>query len=241
MANLVTLSSLTTRAQQAADMENDPVVGAAEWTALINYGAARLYDLLVSKFGEEYFLTSANISIVAGTDSYDLPADFYRLRGVDASVGGRTYPVHRFQFRDRDRYKEVAVTWSGERGSLRYMLQGHQIRFMPVPGIATAMTLWYIPTMQVLVHGTGAWTSAQLVNADDTIDDINGYGEFIVLEAAIHALLKQDRDASQLIARRDEVKAWLEESAGQRDASEPTMIGELTDTGAYSADPYFGS
>ena len=227
MANLVSLATLTTRAQQAADMENDPMVSSSEWTTYINYGAARLYDLLVSKFGDEYYLTSANISMVAGTDTYDLPADFYRLRGVDATIGGRTFPLHRFNFRDRDRYKQGAIQWSGEGGALRYMLQGHSIRFMPVPAIATGLTLWYIPTMQVLVHGAGNWTSAQLVNTDDVIDDVNGYSEFIVLEAAIHAVLKQDRDASALMARRDEVKTWLEDTAGQRDANEPAMIGEI--------------
>lgn len=238
MASLVTLAALRTRAQQAADMENAKIVSTAEWNSYINYGAQRLYDILVSKFGEEYAVKSAVLNIVSGTDTYDLPTDFYRARGVDVQVGSRALSCKRFIFRDRNKYNWAAVNWGGINGTPLYMLQGSKIRFMPVPNVTGGVvTLWYIPTLQVLVHGAGDWASVPLTNDDDALDDVNGYSEFIVLEAAIHAKLKEDTDAQQLMARRQEVLDWIEVSAAQRDAGEPMFIGQIQN----NCDPFFES
>lgn len=234
MANLVSLATLRGRAQYASDMENDPNISNTIWGMFLNYGAQRLHDILVNKGGEEYAISSGTINITNGTNTYDLPADFYRMKGIDVSNGARTYTLRRFQFREREKYNWATINWGGHGGVPVYMLQGHQVRFQPMPSINTTATIWYVPTMQVLVHGTGSWTSAALVNDDDCIDDVNGYAEYIVLEAAIRAMIKQDRDPSGLIAQRDEVKAWIESSAAQRDSNDPMYIGEVNGDGLHA-------
>ena len=226
MAAPVSLLTLRTRAKQAADMENDDFVSDAEWNTYLNYGACRLHDLLCSAFGEEYFLKSYSVPIVSGTATYDLPADFYRVRGVDATVGSRTITCKRFLFRERNRYQWGAINWNGIGEPPLYCMQGTQIRFLPTPNVSSAsVTLWYIPTVQVLVHGVGSWTSAPLTNDDDEIDGVNGFEELIVLVAAVKAKLKNDEDPSVLMAQLNEVIGWIKTAAAQRDAGEPMFVG----------------
>jgi hypothetical protein len=86
----VTLLQLKDRSRQRADMENSEFVTDAELTIYINGSIAELHDLLVASYGSDYFLSSTTFSTVAGTESYSLPADFYKLMGVDVQVSGST-------------------------------------------------------------------------------------------------------------------------------------------------------
>lgn len=229
MASLVDLLALRTQAQQAANMENDGLVTTAEWNSLINYGAKRMYSVLASKFGEEYAMSSATVAIVSGQDTYDLPADFYRMRGVDLSVSSRTVSCRRFQFRQRNMYSWSAINWGGSgNGRPMYMLSGSKIKFIPLPNVTgSVITLWYVPTMQVYVHGAGVLTSALLTNDDDTMDDVMGFSRLIVLEAAIQAKIKDDNDPAALLAQRAEVMEWIEREAKDRDEGEPMFVGTV--------------
>lgn len=227
MADTVSLLALRTRAKQAADMENDSLVEDVEWDSYINYGARRLHDLLASAFGEEYFLKSETILVENGVNTYDLPADFYRARGVDVSVGSTAITCRRFQFRERNRYQWNSIGWNSIGEPPLYMIQGTEVRFMPTPNTGASVTLWYIPTLQVQVHGAGNWTSASLVNDDDLIDGVNGFEELVVLTAAIKAKMKNDEDPSALMAQFREVLEWVQTASKQRDAGEPTFIGSV--------------
>ena len=84
MTDYVALTTLRTLSRQRADMENSQFVSANEWREYINRGYAELYDLLTtSASSEDYFLNSNIFSLVSGTKTYDLPSDFYKMRGVD--------------------------------------------------------------------------------------------------------------------------------------------------------------
>lgn len=93
MARLVTLLQLRTRLEQRADIANDQAVSLAEKNDLINEALTDLYDELVASAPPDYYLTDAVIGTVAGTPSYSLPADFYKVRSVqlllDATSGRR--------------------------------------------------------------------------------------------------------------------------------------------------------
>lgn len=234
MADLVSLATLRSRAQYAADMVNSGFVTTAEWNGYINYGARRLYDVLTSAFGDDYAIKSYSVPLVAGQDTYALPTDFFRERAVDVIVAGQNISAQRFMFKDRNKYNWANISWASIGCTPLYSIEGANIKFMPAPNITgTGVTLWYIPTLQVYVHGTGSLTSASLVNDDDTIDGVNGYEELIVLEAAIRAKLKEDTDASALISQRNEVLAWITDSARNRNAGDPAFVTDVTDRGSF--------
>lgn len=228
--DLVSLSTIRTRAKSAADMINDGLVADTEWNAWINYGARRLHDMLCSKFGDEYFIKSASVSTTQGSNVAPLPADFYRERSIDFGQGANAITLRRMSFKDRNKYNWASVVWGGSGAVPFYTISGTNLLLYPSPSVTGAtLTLWYYPTLQVFVHGTGSITSASLVNDDDTIDGVNGFEELVVLEAAIRAKLKDDSDASALMAQRAEVLGWIDEAARQRNAGQPTFVGEMRD------------
>ena len=112
MARTVTLLEMRDEAKQRADMVNSNFVTDAEWTTYINASAAWLYDLLVSAYGSDYFVSEQDLTTVANTDFYlfsafDTPVtDFYKMVGVSLVItSDEEIPLRTFMFRNRDRYK----------------------------------------------------------------------------------------------------------------------------------------
>jgi len=76
MANSATLATLKTQALDYANM----TLGFIDDTQLGNYinaGLGELHDILVNSY-QEYLMTEQTITVVAGTESYDLATDFYK-------------------------------------------------------------------------------------------------------------------------------------------------------------------
>ena len=179
MTDIVSLSELRLLARQRADMENSQFISDDEWRRMINRSYAELYDLVVtSANSEDYFLKSDTISLVNGTDSYDLPADFYKMRGVDINSGGTSTPLRRYNFSQRNVGSLYAIA-----SDMRYHVQGSKIFFNPTPSTTDTVTLWYIPspkkfleyTVTAITRGaTTMWTTgAHNFVVDDLIDGVN--------------------------------------------------------------------
>ena len=88
MARTVTLASLQAQVRQRADMLASSFVTDDELAEYINQSVAELYDLLVQT--DEDFYTRGLEQTVT-TPAIALPADFYKLRGVDARVSGNEF------------------------------------------------------------------------------------------------------------------------------------------------------
>ena len=69
----INLGYLRYQAQLRADKLNSNYLTLDEWNANINQISYELYDLLVSKFGDDYFLAPALQFNLSGLDSYLLP------------------------------------------------------------------------------------------------------------------------------------------------------------------------
>lgn len=182
----VALSTLRTRAKRRADMESSTFVVDAEWTDYINEGLAELHETIVDK-SDDHIVSSTTIAVVAGTDSYALPTDFFRERGVDILTGGSTYTLSPFMFRERNRLDSYLGDVQ-RRGGLNYFysIVGNNIRLIPEPSGSHTLTLWYIPEV------------AELSADGDEIDTAYaiGWERYVVLYAAIKALQKQEKDTT---------------------------------------------
>src|SRR5262249_24174876 len=81
-------------AQLRADKLNSNYLTTDEWNSNINQIAFELYDLLVSKFGDQYFLAPLLQFTLTGQTSYPLPDGaqysnapaLYKLYGIDVNV-----------------------------------------------------------------------------------------------------------------------------------------------------------
>lgn len=92
----ITLSTLRTRALDYFDDDTPNFAVAARVDEYINRGLAHVYNLLVNARGD-YFRSLESISMVAETEEYDLPSNFYKALGVYYLSGDRWYPLEVYE------------------------------------------------------------------------------------------------------------------------------------------------
>lgn len=219
MARTVTLSSLRSQVRQRADMVNSTFVSDAEVNQYINNSVAELYDILIQKFGNEYNITSSNITTVAGTDTYNLPSDFYKLVGVDLLVSGTDYvSLLPFMFIERNRWNGTTARTAFGVSGLRYHLIGSTVRFVPMPDAAQTIKLWYIPYI------------SELGNDAATLDGVNGYEEYVIIDAAIKCLQKEESDVTVLALQKQAMLQRIESAAENRDAGMGDRVSDVRRT-----------
>lgn len=222
MANDATLADLRTAAQRRADMTNSTFVSDAEWLDYINFGVARLHRLLVSKYGDDYYLSTNDITLVSGTSAYSLPTDFLKVRGVSLiASSGEEYPLRRYMFEER--HTRQYLTWSSTIRSttMMYRILGGNIEFIPQPAGSGTVRLFYVPQVTKLADDT------DVVDARLAI----GWEEYIVLWAAIQAVDKdQPRNPqatdpmSRMLAK---IEQEIQEDADNRDIGEPMRVIDI--------------
>ncbi len=212
----VTLLQLRTRARQRADMENSNFIEDSELNSYVNASLAELYDLLVSAYGEDYFIADPlNFSTVSGTAEYALPADFYKLRGLDCNINGNDwFSIRAFNFNERNRNQDT--TWGLIGGpNIRYRIMGENLKITPMPNGVYNLRMWYIPLAPTLAADS------------DSFNDINNFSEYVVVDAAIKMLQKEESDVSILMNQKMALKRRLEEMAANRDAGQPMSVSDI--------------
>lgn len=226
LAGQMTLGQIRLQAQQRADRVNSNFVGTAEWNTYINQSAFELYDLLTTLY-EDYYVQTPYIFQTNGTDDqYDLSTlvpDFYKLLGVDcglASNNNAWVTLKKFDFIARNRYvyPQITTTFLGV-FNLRYRLVGNTLMFIPTPAGAQFIRLWYIPRM------------TQLLADSDILDGVSGWTEYIIVDAAIKALQKEESDTSILMGQKQALLQRIENSAMNRDAGQPDTISNTRSWG----------
>jgi hypothetical protein len=74
-----------------------------------------------------------------------------------------------------------------------------------------------------------------LQDADLTISGISGWLEYVIVDAAIKALTKEESDTSALKMEKDALRQRIEESAMNKDAGQPDTISS---TRGYDGDAF---
>lgn len=153
----MTLAQLRTASRQRADMVNSTFVSDPELNSYINASYFELYDLLVQKYGNDYFMKEYSFQLQGNISQYPLPADFFKLLGVDLqiSAGPDGYVSLRpFTLAERNRYSTANVqTWIGVT-NLRYRISAGNLWFTPSPQTGQTIRIWYVPRLAELVDPT---------------------------------------------------------------------------------------
>lgn len=221
----ITLATLRTDVRQRADMENSQFVTDAEVNGFISSSYGKFYDLLVTKFADYYVDDPIEFTLSAGEDSYTLTSTFYKILGLDLKVGNNEYrPLRIFTFEDRN-HRSASDVLRGIHPQVRYRILGNKIRFTPADRAQGTYRLWQVPR------------AATLSDDADTIDGINGWEEFIVLDAAIKCLSKEESDTSELTRQRNEIQKRIEDAAASRDIGQPERITDVSRNGGI--DPFY--
>lgn len=211
----ITLAELRLQSRQRADMVNSTFVSNSELTSYINSSIAELRDLLCEAYGEDYFVTEYEFT-TDGSASYPLPANFYELKAVDLKADTQNWiNVQRFNFNERNRLNNSEVVAWGGVNNVKYRLVGTNIKLAPVPPSGTDMRLWYVPL------------PTALVNDNDTLQDFNSYSEYVIVDAAIKMMQKEESDVTVLMLQKQALAKRISDKAANRDATYPESVSDI--------------
>lgn len=206
-----TLADLRALVRQRADMENSDFVSTTEVDNYINDSYEELWDLLVATYGSEYFVQVACGTTTADCSAMDLPEDFYKLVAVFWDRSSTDKPKLR-PFAFGDWAYDPSARW--DNCTPRYRLAANSLIFDPKPATEESMELWYVPQCERLT----STTSTLEVGA-------RPWHEYIVIDAAIKCLMKEESDVSALQAAKGGMILRIQHAAPPRDVGEaPTIV-----------------
>lgn len=221
----MSLGEIRLHAQQRADMIGSNFVTVPEWNYYINQSYYELYDLLITTY-EDYFVAPVLQFSTTGSQSYALPNGqnysnapaFYKMYGMDIGITPNTNAfatLKKFDFIQRNRYVFPQIT-STPLGifNMEYRVVGGNIMFIPQPSAGQTMGVWYYPRLTTLLQDT------------DIMDGISGWTEYVIVDAAIKALRKEESDTQELMNEKLMLRQRIEESATNRDAGQPDTISD---------------
>lgn len=215
----VSLQWVRLMAQLRADLFNSQFISLAEWNSYISNSYKDLYNLLVQKFGDEYFSSSTYTWTLSGSNQlYPLPNDFYKATLIEISLNpadpNSWITLKKYMKRQQNLYNYPNVFTMYAVTNVRYRFTGNFIQLVPIPQSGFTLRMWYAPRPQILYADT------------DLLDGIAGYEDMIILSAARKALLKQEQDVAELDAEIQYLYQRIDEAAGNRDIGEPERVSD---------------
>lgn len=219
----MSLGEIRFHAQQRADLVGSNFITVPEWNYYINQSYYELYDLLITVY-EDYFVAPPLQFQTTGSQSYGLPNGqnyngalaFYKMFGMDCGLNANNNAfatLKKFDFISRNRYvfPQITTTLLGV-FNLQYRVVGGNLMFIPTPSAGQIVQMWYYPRLNTLLKDT------------DIMDGISGWTEYVIVDAAIKALRKEESDTNELMAEKMLLKQRIEASASNRDAGQPDTI-----------------
>lgn len=228
-----------------ADKLNSQYLTLDEWNSNINQSMYELRDIMVTKFGDDYFLAPPLLIPLTGLDYYPIPDGsnysgakaLFKLNGIDANIAGAApgpnagwIPLSRSNWSDRDKY----TTFPGQAGALNniyqmsYRVMGNNIFIFPT-NMNQLIRLWYIPIMTQLLQDT------------DMLDfSLSGWSEYIIVDAAMKAMVKEEslEKWNALNSIKQSLILRIETTAANRDVGQPNTVSNVRST---MGDPGFSN
>ena len=256
-SSIVTLGALRLKSKYRSDMQNNPSISTPEWNGYISDSYKELYDLLVSAYGNDYYVESPYELTINTLQFYDLPEDFYKLLGVDLQYSSSPtgwVSLKKFEFLERNKYAylQPAINVYAQTARIWYIPEPTALEFMPSCVTTfddTEISMSDVSPLSVgmSISGDGIQNNTVVVSIDTdlntlvmskvatltqaaatlsfwidsvTIDGVSGWEEYIVIDAAIKAGVKQDYDTTKLEKQKDAMMKRIEAMAENRDAGQ---------------------
>lgn len=211
---MTTAQSIVDQARQRADMVGSLFVTDDEAFGYVKLGWATLYDI-ITQSSQNYFINTYDITLINNQQDYAMPADFYKMVGVDLTSGvGNPVTLRPFNWAERNRYKYSGLmTIAGP--LYRYNLLGSNIRFTPVPGTGT-IKVYYTP---------------EVVQPATIADEINmlgfGFQEYLILYCGVKMLAKEESDTTLIVQELAAQQKRVESMTADQDTTFPKTVVDL--------------
>lgn len=200
-----TLLQIRDRCKQESDNVGQSFVSDAEWNSYINSSYSELYGIVVQAFGNDYFVQTPATGFLITTTGL---TQFYNLPATFFKLLG----------------VDLQVSQPGQWVTLKPFAFADRNRLnlynSAIPMAGQVLRLFYVPRVTALV-------------ADgDVMDGVNGWEEYIIADACIKALTKEETDVSVFMQRKQALMQRLESEAENRDAGQPASIVDSRGRGA---------
>jgi hypothetical protein len=186
-----------------------------ELKELINEELAELHARMTANEGQPHFRSQHDIPISAGTAVYPLPADFYKVQEVVASIDGINQALVPFMPRERADLLNSQFYLSSFRDGPRYRVQGDNIEVLPATRDFT-LSLFYTRACP------------RLEDPSDTTDGFDGYEVSAVFGASATVREMERMDSSLYANLKMTVMQRIDAQSAQRDASAPERVVDVT-------------
>lgn len=229
MASLVIRPTIRTRIRELGELRPGGLFGDTRINEEINSSIKYLYEMVIDA-NPGYLENEDTISVVSGTASYALPADYYKTLGVDVERTDTTrINLQKYNFAERNKY-----SYFGNGGINRewteYRIRGGNIVFVPTPGWSGNVYHLYIPT------------APQFSDDVTGIDFINGWDDFSVYDCLFKMIGgTEESDADVWMRLREEAIQRIMRFATVRDVGEPDRIRDVEAEEADRVWPRFGA
>jgi len=208
----ITLSAMRDIIRFRGSYENSTKFTDARVNVEINASLAELHELMADTW-EGYFDTSTTTPTVAAQEHVDLPATFWRLRGVDVLIGGRYRELDQIGFGERNAYQT-----SGRPCAYRSAAGGARGRLIlyPTPNAVYTIRINYVPTVTALA-------------ADgDTIEAYNDWSEYVIMGALLRLEQREERPLGEIQQELERLRQRIVKAAGSRRAAGPELLVNRT-------------
>ena len=220
-----TVGNLRLEAQQRTDKIYDNNLTTQEWNSMINQSYKELYDIMIQKFGDDYFIqvpytytTTGQIDPTYQAQVFPLPADFYKLMRCEVALNAKDpnswVTLRQFQSIQANLWNFPNVYTFYGITNMRYRLWGTQLQIVPIAAAGQTIRIWYSPRPN------------QLINDTDTVDAISGWEEYIVADVCIKALVKTEEDPQAFMLQKQGLLKRIEEAAENRNVGEPQTVSD---------------
>lgn len=229
MARTRRLEDMRNEVRDRADIENSQHITDAQINRYINQSGAALHAILVEHCEDEFIeLFSGTTSAASGNlTSISLGAvpeesnGAYKIVAVELEVSGRRRHIERWSWQTHG-----ALIDQSNSGSLDFRYRWVSYTLQIIPGCPTATPYWVyaIPPF------------VDLTDDDDTLDGRDGWEEWIVIDAAVKCLLKEESDTRPLVAERTEVLERVKSQMKARDFARPDRVQDTERRSWYDND-----
>lgn len=218
-------STLRDAALRRADLKSSAQTTAfiteSEALDMVNAAASELHDLLVTTYSD-YFQKSSDLSFAAGVEYASLPSDFYKALGAWWLDGGLRRRIDQFMLDELSDHTDALGLSTADNGFARYRIAGGRMYLSPAPNAAMTIQLWYVPQLAKM-------TATDDLNASGFENGaiVNGWEEYIVIDAAIQMREKAEMSTAGLWARKNALAARIRAAAQIRDAGKPQRVRDV--------------
>ena len=209
MGNATTAGDLLDRAYYRADM-SEGFIERDQARRDLGDAIAELHQLLINSF-EDYDIHQNEITLVASTESYDLPSDFLRLRKAFKKTGSDRIEVRKFSL---DELGDDSITFTSTGNLFRYRLLGDKIWISPTPGASGTLELWYSK------HPVRPTDDQEIVNFSAP----SGWEDFLVYDVASKMLMREESDPTAMVTEKEKARQRITVQVGQRDDDADVIV-----------------